>query len=395
MKAVCCELSKLSRHGVIAPRADCRSSRSITHGLFVKETHGMKILALDLGKFKTVACHYEDGQHHFETLQTETQIFRLTIERAHADVVVFETCTAAGWLADLCEELEQPFFVANPSGEAWKWSSIKRKTDRDDALKLARLTAMNELPTVHVSSRAVRAKRSLLRTRQAIVSRRVKIQNEIRALWQSQGFLPFKSGKTGWTKAQRGTLREQTLPLVECGDEELWRGQLLLLLDGLEYAFAQEKILERKLEQMAKANRAVQRLLSIPGVGRCTAEVIAAYLDEPKRFRNGRKVSSYAGLVPRQYQSGNSDRCGRITKRGSKMLRRAVVECAWLLIRYNPWAKELFDRLTGGQKTRRKQAAVAVGRRLLVRCWAMLRDDVNWNGPPKFAAEPTQPATVM
>ena len=145
---------------------------------------------------------------------------------------------------------------------------------------------------------------------------------------------------------------------------------------------------------MAKANRAIQHLLTIPGVGRCTAEVVAAYLDEPKRFSNGRKVSGYAGLVPRQYQSGNSDRRGRITKRGSKMLRRAVVECAWLLIRYNPWARELFDRLTGGQKTRRKQAAVAVGRRLLVRCWAMLRDDVDWNGPLKFAAEASPPVAV-
>ena len=59
-----------------------------------------------------------------------------------------------------------------------------------------------------------------------------------------------------------------------------------------------------------------QRLLTIPGVGRCTAEVISAYIDDPKRFSNGRQVSSYAGLVPVQYQSGNSDRRGRITKRG-------------------------------------------------------------------------------
>ena len=56
-------------------------------------------------------------------------------------------------LTDLCDELKQPYFVANPNGEAWRWSKIKRKTDRDDALKLARLTIMNERPTVHVPTR--------------------------------------------------------------------------------------------------------------------------------------------------------------------------------------------------------------------------------------------------
>lgn len=356
----------------------------------------MKILALDLGKFKTAVCHYDRDttEATFETIRTGLDVFRTLIENANADVVVFETCTPAGWVADLCDKLDQPYFVANPCGEAWKWSKIKRKTDRDDALKLARLTAMNQLPTVHVPKRVVRAKRSLLKTRQAVISHRVSLQNEIRALWQARGFAPFKSGKCGWTKKQIETLRSHTRPLVQCSDEELWKGQLLLLLDALQHAFAQEKTIDRKLEHMATTDAAVQKLLTIPGVGRVTAEVIAAYLDEPKRFSSGRKVSSYAGLVPVQYQSGISDRRGRITKRGSKILRRAVVECSWLLIRYNPWAKELFERLTSGQKTRRKQAAVAIGRRLLVRSWAMLRDDTEWNGPKKIVPEYLRPANA-
>ena len=125
----------------------------------------MKILALDLGKFKTVACSYVEGEATFLTLTTAPAVFRKLFQEQQAEVVVFETCTAAGGLADLCEELDQPFFIANPNGEAWRWSKIKRKTDRDDALKLARLTAMNQLPTVHVPSRAARAKRSILKLR--------------------------------------------------------------------------------------------------------------------------------------------------------------------------------------------------------------------------------------
>jgi len=342
----------------------------------------MKILALDLGKFKTVACFYVDGEAEFTTVETGRPEFTALLRKQAADVVVFETCTAAGWLSDLCEELDQTFFVANPNGEAWRWSKIKRKTDRDDALKLARLTAMHQLPTVHVPSRAVRAKRSLLKFRQSLVGYRVSLQNEIRALWQAQGFAPLPAGKSGWTKASLAFLKEHGRPLSECEPEDFWRGHLGLLLASLDHAFAQEKELDRRLEALAKADESIQRLMTIPGVGRCTAEVVCAYIDAPRRFRNGRQVSSYAGLVPVQYQTGQSDRRGRITKRGSRLLRKSLVECGWLLIRYNPWAAQLVQRLSKGQKTRRKQAIVALARRLLVRCWAMLRDGTDWNPPP-------------
>ena len=116
----------------------------------------------------------------------------------------------------------------------------------------------------------------------------------------------------------------------------------------------------------------MQLLETIPGVGRKKAEVVVAYMDDPHRFQNARQVSSYAGMVPRRYQSGEMDRQGRIHKRGPRQLRSALVEAAWLMLRYNPWAKSIYDRLTSGQKTRKKKAIVAVARKLLVRCWVML-----------------------
>ena len=341
----------------------------------------MKILSADLGKFKSVFCVYDGQRAEFQTVPTERETFSEVIRQASADVVVFETCTAAGWVADLCEELGMDYFVANPNGEAWRWSKIKRKTDRDDALKLARLTAMNELPTVHVPSRAVRAKRSLLKFREQVVRNRVAVQNEIRALWQAQGLPSLPSGKSLWTVAGLSLLSSHARPLSECSPEEFWRGQLGLLLESYAHNRSQEKQLEQKLEALAKQDASIKRLQTIPGVGRCTAEVIVSWLDDPTRFRNGREVSSYAGLVPVQYQSGESDRRGRITRRGSKLLRKRLVECTWLMMRYNPWAQQLVQRISKGQRTRKKQAIVAVARRLLVRCWAMLRDGTDWQQP--------------
>ncbi len=82
------------------------------------------------------------------------------------------------------------------------------------------------------------------------------------------------------------------------------------------------------------------------------------WLDDPRRFRNGREVSSYAGMVSVQYQSGESDRRGRIIKRGPRLLRKRLVECTWLLLSYNPWAQQLVQKISKGQKTRKKQATI-------------------------------------
>jgi transposase len=136
---------------------------------------------------------------------------------------------------------------------------------------------------------------------------------------------------------------------------------------------------------MAAHDPATQIARSAPGIGPRTAEVVAAYVDRPKRFKNARQVSAYAGLVPRQYQSGLTNRLGRITRRGPRLLRKMLVEAAWVMLRYNDWAKRTFARLTKGQRTRRKQALVALARKLLVRLWAMMRDGVPWKEPATIA----------
>ena len=97
-------------------------------------------------------------------------------------------------------------------------------------------------------------------------------------------------------------------------------------------------------------------------------------------------MSAYGGLVPRQYRSGESDRRGRITRRGPALLRKLLVECAWVMLRYNAWARAVYQRLSRGQ-ARKKQAIVALARKLLVRCWAMLRDGQPWRAEPPAKAE--------
>jgi len=138
-------------------------------------------------------------------------------------------------------------------------------------------------------------------------------------------------------------------------------------------------IVVKKLEAIGKTDPRIVRLRTIPGVGPRTAEILVACIDDPHRFKNGRQVSAYFGLVPRQYQSGETDRNGRITKRGNPLARTILVECAWASLRYNPWAKRVYDRICGKQKTRKKKAAIALARKIAILAWEMLRDEKNWD----------------
>lgn len=120
---------------------------------------------------------------------------------------------------------------------------------------------------------------------------------------------------------------------------------------------------EDKLDAVAKTDTRTTRLRTIPGVGPRLSAAVVAWIDDPTRFRNARAVGSYVGLVPRRRQSGTYDRSGRVTKQGPGLLRKLLVEVAWIMRQHNPHAEVLFRKLSKGQKSRHKQAMVALARR--------------------------------
>jgi transposase len=270
--------------------------------------------------------------------------------------------------------------VANTASEAWKFKHTKRKTDRDDALRLAQLEALGQLPEVVTPAKSVREWRGLIAHRQALVTQRVAAQNRIRSILVGQG-LPAPRGARAWTAAGRAGIAQFARPLAECSPGELGRGMLDLALTAYHQAEELVAAAEAKLDELGKASPRVRLLDTVPGLGPRTAEAVVAHLDDPRRFRTGKQVSAYGGLVPKQFQSGEDDRRGRITRRGPAVLRKLLVQCAWAMLRYNRWARAVFERLSRG-KARRKQAVVALARKVLVRCWAMLRDGVPWRPDP-------------
>jgi transposase len=225
------------------------------------------IIALDLGKFKSVVCLLDGGtrRHRFETIDTTPQrLHDLFVEHATQDparmLVVIEACDAAGWVHDLAVALGLKVAVANTTADAWKWRKVKRKTDKDDALKLAKMALNDELPTVHVPAPQRRQKRRLILHRRSLVARRTQCKNSIRSIFHQQGRShDLPRGNKAWTKAGLEQLAAEARPLDqdECDIDNLWRGRLHLELALLDVLHRQILATERKLDELAREDAEV------------------------------------------------------------------------------------------------------------------------------------------
>ena len=358
----------------------------------------MIMLSFDLGDFNAQsAWHYLDrvsGEVRRGEVETTTSAITALLEKLRPDRVLCEACTMACLLSDAVAAAlpAASFLAANTNAEAWRWTNTKRKTDASDAERLTRLDTLGELEAVYLPTGAMRALRRTLTHRKKIVDKRTACYNAIRhACKQHEVALP--RAEDAWSNDGLKALEVRFSAIAEAEAVDLewstsWLMELRHLVEQVRLLNEQLAMVEQSLARWRRANVRVQRLETAPGVGPVVAAAILAYIGDPHRFRRGKQVGSYAGLVPRVFQSGQTCRHGRITKCGNKLLRRLLINAAWQAVRIDPWAKAIFDQLCRGSKVRRKQAIVGVARRLLIRCWAMMRDQQQWTptAPPDSGA---------
>jgi len=183
----------------------------------------MRILSIDLAKAKSLFCWFDtaDQSHRFKTVPSTPSAFHQALLEQPVDRVVIEVCDMAGWVQDLCRTLGLAIQVANVNVEGWRWKHVKNKTDRTDALKLARLSAANDLKLVHLPERTTRHWRGAILYRHKLVERRTAIKNAIHALLVAEG-RAMPAGPRAWKPDALAKLRELAKPMEQCAKEELW-----------------------------------------------------------------------------------------------------------------------------------------------------------------------------
>jgi len=130
------------------------------------------------------------------------------------------------------------------------------------------------------------------------------------------------------------------------------------------------------LQQQSQADQRISRLRTHPGVGLLTALCLVHSLEPVSRFANSRKVTAYAGLDPVERSSAERQRFLGISKGGSRVLRFLLVEAAHTALRKDAELRRFYQRLA--QRHGRPKAKVAVSRKLLIRTYIMLRDEIDY-----------------
>jgi len=287
-------------------------------------------------------------------------------------LVCFEASCGYGTLYDALSKVANRVVVAHPGHLRLIFRS-KRKNDRIDAERLARLLYLDQVPEIHVPRIEVRDWRSLIELRQREVNQQIRCKNRLRALLRHHGVILPKGGKWIWTKAGRAWLSALEWPT------ESSRMQCSIMLASL--AGAEELVhqVTRHLDELGGQHSGVELLRTIPGVGPRTAEAVLAYLDDAHRFERVNQVGSYFGLVPSQDASGGMNRLGHLTKNGPSTVRRLLIEAVWQSVRLDGGIRGYFERLHRGKKDRRKIALVATAHKLLRSMHAMLRTGETWS----------------
>ena len=210
-----------------------------------------------------------------------------------------------------------------------KGSSGRVKTDRRDAIRLARLHRAGELTPVRVLSPAEEAVRDLVRARADLLDDRKRMQQRLNAMLLRHGRI-WRGAK--WTCAHRAWVDKQAFA------EPALAEALAVYRGGLEAREAELRAAEARLADWAGRDPLagpVARLGGYRGIAQLTGLTLAAEVVDWHRFASARAFMGFAGLIPTEYSSGSRTRRGHITKAGPEAVRTALIEAAWAC-RYRP-----------------------------------------------------------
>jgi len=270
--------------------------------------------------------------------------------------VAYEAGPSGFWLYDRLTADGTDTIVVPPSLIPVE-SGNRVKTDKRDSRKLARLLEGGLLKRVYVLSEEDRADRELLRTPRQLVIHRADVAKQVKSKLLFHGVkIPF-SDRRYWSREYREWIHGFVVP------HDTLRVSFNYLVELYEYLTEQIKgITEEvvKLSQTERYSHKVQLLKTVPGLGTISAMEILTETGEMERFQTSKELSSFLGLTPSEYSTGERIRHGKITRCGNKRVRTALVEASWKAIMKDPAMRVKYERI----KHRRgaKRAIVAVAR---------------------------------
>jgi transposase len=345
---------------------------------------------------RIIGCDYHPSVQQIAWVDTETgeygesrllhsngeaeKFYRDLKEKGVRVRVGIEATGHARWFERLLAELKYELWIGDPA--QIKAARVrKQKNDRQDAEHILKLMIEDRFPRVWLPSPENRDLRQLLWHRHRLVQMRTRIMNQLQAVALNEG---VRRKKALWSEPGRSQLESFRLPSWATRR----RQDLLKLLDQLTSNIAE---LTAAVEQQAEQQPEAQRLMTHPGVGPITALAYVVIIGSPERFRCGKQIGSYLGLIPCEDSSAGRQRLGHISKQGNALLRFLLVEAAQAAIRGDADWRRQFLHLA--MRRERKIAKVAMARKLAIRLYWMWRKGWDYQKFLKFGSHVGQSVT--
>jgi transposase len=306
------------------------------------------------------------GEIQLKELKHQGDEVRKFYEQLPKPVIVgLEATGSSLWFEKLLGQLGHEVWIGHAT-EIRRRARSRQKNDWRDAELCLDLMIKNEFPRIYRLSEESLEILRRLRYRHRLVKMRTIARNGLHAIALSAG-LSLKAKLL--SKSGRSKLEVLELSPV-CSEQ---RREWLDLIDQLNHRIAR---LESEIERIGGADPRVQLLRTHHGLGPLTALALVHTLEPVTRFSTSRKVTAFVGLEPREESSDEKVRWRGISKAGSRLLRFLLIEAAGTAIKYDEELRRFYFRLLHRRDWRK--AKVAVARKLLVRAWIMLRDQIDY-----------------
>lgn len=337
-----------------------------------------RFVGLDVSQKLTSICVVDDGGRRVWRGQCPTHPDRIEqVVRRHAGegaAVGVETGPMTPWLIHELRGRELDVVCLDARHARAALQMQINKTDQNDAEGLAQIMRTGWYRAVHVKSYESHRARSLLGARAQLVGMTTRLSNHIRGVLKVFGLLPGAMRGLPFDRRVEALLadRSDLAPIVQ---------PMLVAWRGLREQIA---AFDKAVRALAKANPTCRLLMSVPGIGVVSVLSYVSTVEDPDRFARSRSVGAHMGLTPRQYQSGEMDRSGRISKCGDVLARTLMYEAAVVILtrikrasRLKDWALAIANRSGFGK------ARVALARKLSVILHSIWRSGEPFRWPEK------------
>jgi len=313
--------------------------------------------------------------------------FRQLLKPYQAGKAVVEATRNWGLVYDWLEEILDDVALAHPL-KVRAIAEARIKTDKISADILCDLLRSNLLPEAYVPNKGTREAKNILRQRMFFVRVQTMVKNRIYTILDRHPEILSQAPDVSDLFGASGMmwLRQAVLP----GQDNRLLTSELELLEILKRKISESNGIVREL---ARGDKKVKLLRSIPGLGPFFSVLVAKEIDDISRFRDEKKLCAYAGLVPSTYASGGKVFHGRITKTGNKWLRWAFIEAVQPAISCDADLFAYYQRLK--MRKDANAAKTATARRLLIIVYRVLSQERFYERRNRRLIRPLVPAALV